>query len=122
MQQMAFNLTHLHMCIHIHTHISLSPPEIHQLFCMASIVPLLCSSHPNTPHPPRGCYGPASTTPVSRIRRHTLHSDWLPAMLGWAHKKRKKKGRGEKKRKRVILVVRWMTEAARLQAEYRAPF
>lgn len=123
----------LHPCAHADTHTH-SSHFYWSLFYSAWSPPPHPSLHaslPSTPpplhllSPPTGCYGPASTTLVSRIRCHTPHLDWLPAVKGWAYKKGRegREEKGEKKgKKRAILVLRWMAEAAQLQAEQRAPF
>lgn len=105
----------------VSSHTCLSPWDLFSILHPSSAAFFLSAWYP-TPHSscscPRGCYGLASTTLVSRICWHTVRSDWLPAMVkGGATKINKKgrKGRG-KKRKAVILVVRWMAEVAQIQA------
>lgn len=95
MQQMALNPKHTH------THPQTFPLRCVHYSAWPPLYPSLCPSYPDTPpppHPTRGCYGPASTTLVSRIRWHTLDPDWLPAMQGWAHTK--KEGKEEERRKK----------------------
>ncbi|MEQ2314203.1 hypothetical protein AMECASPLE_009744 [Ameca splendens] len=83
--------------------------EISFLICMSSSTP--CFSHTQFPTlpplclSPKGCYGPClNQSGIQDV--HTAHSDWLPAMQGWAHEKRRKGRR--KKRLQFCLLDGWL--------------
>ena len=111
--------THTHTFTHKHfpRDVSIIP---HGLHCTPPSVP-----HILTPHPLLTLLGVAMALP--QLLWYPGYGDTVCILIGCqlckgGHTKKGRDGRGEKKEKRVILVVKWMAEAAQLQAEQRAPF